>query len=322
MDKILIILPYFGKFDSLFPYWLKSCECNKDINFLIVTNDKTQYDYPHNVKVVYQEFAQLYEKIQSLYDFPISLEAPYRLCNFKPAYGEIFKEYINGYDYWGFSDCDMLFGDLRKFLPSDYEKYDKIGAFGHLSLIKNTPENNSLYRCNDAYKIAFSVDRPLFFDEDTFPYILKKYGKLIYSLKILDFMPRLKRFEVLNDDMDSKRNVFIFENGKVVRYCLCRNEVRSAEYAYIHFLKRPITIALNTLPNKFLIAENGVWEYQPITKELIAKYTHNGIFWNYWKNSFRWKNFKDRLCNRLWRNKEDRKLIEQMKRMIDEKDSR
>jgi len=317
MDKILIILPYFGKFDSLFPFWLQSCSYNNTIDFLIITNDKTRYDYPPNVKVVYTEFEQLRQKIQSFYDFQISLEAPYRLCNFRPAYGEIFKEYLNGYDYWGFSDCDMLFGDLRKFLPSDYEQYDKIGVFGHLSLIKNTSENNTLYRYNNAYKIAFTQNRPLFFDEDAFPYILKKQGKQIYALKILDFMPRLKRFEVLNDDIGSKQNVFTFEEGKVIRHCICRNEIQSAEYAYIHFLKRPITIVSNTISKRFLIAENSILDYQPITPKLISNYTRNGIFWSYWQNSFRWKNFKDRLCNRLWRNKEDKKLIRRMKRMID-----
>lgn len=317
MNKILIILPYFGKFDSLFSFWLQSCGYNSTINFLIITNDKNPYNYPTNVKVVYQNFEQLKKHIQSLYNFKISLETPYRLCNFKPAYGEIFKEYLTGYDFWGFSDCDMLFGDLRKFLPSDYEQYDKIGSFGHLSLIKNTSENNTLYRYNDAYKIAFTQNRPLFFDEDAFPDILKKQGKQIYSLKILDFMPRLKNFEVLNDDIGSKQNVFTFEEGKVIRHYICHNKVQSAEYAYIHFLKRPITIASNTVSKRFLIAENSIIDYQPITPKLISNYTRKGIFWNYWQNSFHWKNFKERLYNRLWQNKENRKLMKQMKRMID-----
>lgn len=60
-----------------------------------------------------------------------------------------------------------------KFIPSDWSCYDKIGKFGHLSLIRNTEENRMLYKENDAYKIAFSTNRPLFFDEDAFPYLLK-----------------------------------------------------------------------------------------------------------------------------------------------------
>lgn len=108
MPKVIIILPYFGKFDSLFTFWLQSCAYNNTIDFLVITDDKTKYNYPQNVKVVYDTFVHLREEIQLLYDFKISLETPYRFCNFRPAYGEIFQNYLEGYDFWGFSDCDNV----------------------------------------------------------------------------------------------------------------------------------------------------------------------------------------------------------------------
>lgn len=62
MPKIIIILPYFGKFDSLFIFWLQSCAYNNTIDFLVITDDKTKYNYPQNVKVVYDTFMRLREK--------------------------------------------------------------------------------------------------------------------------------------------------------------------------------------------------------------------------------------------------------------------
>ena len=62
--KIALILPYFGKFDTLFPLWLASCKWNSDIDWLIFTDDKTKYDFPANVKVEYMGFADLRRKIQ------------------------------------------------------------------------------------------------------------------------------------------------------------------------------------------------------------------------------------------------------------------
>ena len=317
MPKIIIILPYFGKFDSLFIFWLQSCAYNNTIDFLVITDDKTKYNYPQNVKVVYDTFMRLREKIQSLYDFKVSLEAPYRFCNFKPAYGDIFQEYTIGYDFWGFSDCDMLFGDIMKFIPSDWSCYDKIGKFGHLSLIRNTEENRMLYKENDAYKIAFSTNRPLFFDEDAFPYLFEKHGKKIYPFPILDFMPRLKELKVLNDKLGNRMRVFTYEDGRIMRYSLHENKIVSNEYAYIHFLKRPIEIACNGIPQSFLIVPNQFINMEPITLELIVKHVGKGIFWAYWRNSFKWKNFKDRLYNRLWGNRADRNLIQCMRRKID-----
>lgn len=72
-------------------------------------------------------FEKLKELVQSHFDFQISLEAPYKLCDFKPAYGDIFKDYAEKYDFWGHCDFDMIFGNLRKFFNEDkLEKYDKV----------------------------------------------------------------------------------------------------------------------------------------------------------------------------------------------------
>jgi hypothetical protein len=44
---------------------------------------------------------------------------PYLLVEFKPALGHIFSEYIKGYSHWGYSDLDILFGDLQRFVTPD-----------------------------------------------------------------------------------------------------------------------------------------------------------------------------------------------------------
>ena len=94
-------------------------------------------------------------------------------------------------------------------------------------------------------------------------------------------------------------------------------KIVSNEYAYIHFLKRPIEIACNGIPQSFLIVPNQFINMEPITLDLIVKHVGKGIFWAYWRNSFKWKNFKDRLYNRLWGNRADRNLIQCMRRKID-----
>ena len=45
-------------------------------------------------KIVAIGNAEIREKIQSKFDFKISLEEPYKLCDYKPAYGYIFEEFI------------------------------------------------------------------------------------------------------------------------------------------------------------------------------------------------------------------------------------
>ena len=116
MYSIAYVVPYFGKFPKGFQFWLLSCKCNPSIDWLIFTDDKTPYDYPENVKVTYWTFDQMKKKAQAIYDFPIFLERPYKLCDFKPAYGEIFADELKDYDFWGHCDIDLVWGNIRNFI--------------------------------------------------------------------------------------------------------------------------------------------------------------------------------------------------------------
>lgn len=323
--KIAFILPFFGKFDKLFALWLISCKWNSNIDWLIFTDDETMYDYPTNVKVHYMSFADLRKKIQSLYDFPISLDTPYRLCNFKPAYGEIFEEYLKGYDAWGFCDNDMIYGQILANIPSSISNLYKIGKFGHLSFIPNTYGGNRLYRFANAYRIAFTTPRPLFFDEGCFMNILAKFDYQEYSLHIADLLPRVKQHIVLNEEgreWMNKAHCFVWNKGTLWRYYVNNeNAIDKEEYVYIHFLKRPMKIDENIEKDKpIVIVPNKIFnmDLSEITPSFLRRVSGKGIFWAYWKNSFRPKNFIERIKNRLYQKKRDVAMINKMEEMIDE----
>lgn len=322
--KTALILPYFGKFDKLFPVWLESCRHNPEIDWLIFTDDYTNYNYPANVKVYYREFEALKQEIQQHYDFSISLETPYRLCNFKPAYGELFADYLEGYDAWGFCDNDMIYGRLNCFLPSIQSSKVKLGKYGHLTILPNTQENREIYRYANAYKIAFSTPQPLFFDEDSFTKILIKNGYTEYPLHIADFMPRLKHFKVLNEDgmeWKNEAHCFVWKNGVLNRYYVNphNGEIQKEEYAYIHFLKRPMEVAEGLDCGKPIVIVPNMIINMPeeeITKDFLRCVSRPGVFVAYWKNSFKPHNLMERAKNRLYQNRLNRVLIEKMNKLI------
>ena len=202
MKKILYIIPYFGKFPTLFPLWLESCRYNPTINWIIFTDDKTVYDYPDNIKVIYTTFREIRKKIQELYDFPISLEKPYKLCDYRVAYGDIFSNYIDGYDFWGYCDIDLLWGDIRSFLTDDIlSNYKKIGWLGHSSLYKNNNLMNKLYKCTyggkSLYMDIFQSDSNCFFDEKGINLICKEHNVSIYDKVIFaDLTPLTWNFQI------------------------------------------------------------------------------------------------------------------------------
>ena len=325
MKSIAYLVPYFGKLPAGFKMWLLSCAANETIDWILLTDDRTEYNYPNNVKVHYCTYDSIKERIQNNFDFPIVISKPWKLCDFRPAYGEIFEEHLKGYDAWGFCDNDMIYGQIFPNITFTlHEKY-KVGKFGHLSFIPNTYKSNRLYRFGDAYKIALGSSRPLFFDEGCFMKILTKFGYKEFSLHIADLLPRVKQHVVLNEEgrkWMNKAHCFVWNRGKLWRYYLNKdNTIDKEEYVYIHFLKRPMTVEKDIdLYKPIVIIPNRIFnmDLSEITPSFLKKASRGGVFWIYWKNSFRPKNFIERIKNRLYQQKRDVAIIHKMEDMIDE----
>ena len=65
--------------------------------------------------------------------FHVSLDQSYKLCDFKPAYGFLFEEYLQGYQFWGHCDIDTIMGNLSKLLTDELlNQYDKLFCMGHM----------------------------------------------------------------------------------------------------------------------------------------------------------------------------------------------
>ncbi|WP_347230516.1 DUF6625 family protein [Streptococcus oralis] len=108
-----IIIPYFGRLLEFIPYFLLTAKRSKRIDFLIYTEQKVEQFSKVNAQNI--SFDTLKKKIQSKFDFRISLDTLYKLCDYKVAYGFIFKEELENYDYWQFCDTDVLLGDIYHF---------------------------------------------------------------------------------------------------------------------------------------------------------------------------------------------------------------
>lgn len=210
MTSILYIVPYFGNFPNLFPVWLHSCANNPTVNWLILTDDKREFCYPSNVKVEYTTFSAVRERIQKLFDFEINLSQPYKLCDFRIAYGLAFADYLKGYDFWGFCDIDLIWGNIRNILDEEiFATYDKIGYQGHSTLFRNVDYVNRLFRetigSESVYPLLQS-SKSEFTDEDfinrlfdykQIPYYQKKtfanLSSFVYNFKLNHLEKKIKR---------------------------------------------------------------------------------------------------------------------------------
>jgi hypothetical protein len=131
-SKVTFIIPYFGKLPNYFDLFLKSCEFNKDYSWIVFTDDTSLRKWPSNVLQVVMSFDELKKKIQSKFEFEIKITEPHKLCDYKPAYGYIFEEYLKESDYWGHCDIDTVLGNLDAFLEELFcQEFDKLFCLGH-----------------------------------------------------------------------------------------------------------------------------------------------------------------------------------------------
>lgn len=151
--KIGIIICYFGKWPEWFPYFLKSCSYNKIVDWLFFADHSIdKYNESSNLK--YFHFSvERFNKLASIkLGFKVSIQNPYKLCDFKPTYGKIFEDYLTDYEFWGYSDIDMIYGDIRSFIdPRTLKTYDIINPYqdfvsGAFCLFRNSNYINSLYK--------------------------------------------------------------------------------------------------------------------------------------------------------------------------------
>ena len=91
------------------------------------------------------------EFIENKLKIKVDFSKPYKFCDFRPAYGVIFEDYIKGYDYWGHCDLDQVFGEISKFIPDKtIKQFEKVNRNGHFVLYKNTEKMNNIFKNSGA----------------------------------------------------------------------------------------------------------------------------------------------------------------------------
>ena len=167
MKSVVILFPYFGKLPPQYKMWRESALRNPSIDFMFFTDANV---IPANNIIVHKMlFDEFKHQVQKSFNFPIVLDRPYKLCEYKQSYGYILQEHIKEYDFWGYGDLDLVYGDIRAFLTDNVLKYKFLLGWGHLTILHNDIETNTYFmkfvQGYQNYKDAFTTSIITFFDE-------------------------------------------------------------------------------------------------------------------------------------------------------------
>lgn len=256
-NKIAIIIPYFGTFPIWIDLFLYSCSKNDFIDFLIYTDCAIPSRVYSNTRFYNISFDEYCRRVSFRLGIDFHPRTPYKLCDLKPFYGYIHADDILPYEFWGFGDMDLIYGDMRLVLSDDkLSRYDLITTHadrvaGHFTVIrKNSDVDRAVFRIKDwqnrieSHEI-YGVDEHDFTDliyplmpklRWIYRHFVKSMGVHLYDfLAIFNYINNLvsrkyiKEFYTSEIPKDLESWQYNVEEGKIIN-------PRNKEIPYLHFL--------------------------------------------------------------------------------------
>lgn len=121
MKKICLIQVWFGELPFYFEDHLKTCNDQKNVDFLFFTDqihDQRLKFASANIKIKYLT-PEIYENLfYKKIGFQIKLQNFRKLCDHKVLYSHLFDSFLQQYDYVGAYDIDIFWGDIYNLLKN------------------------------------------------------------------------------------------------------------------------------------------------------------------------------------------------------------
>lgn len=319
--RIKVIANYFGTVPSYFQYWIDSIRFNEKITWLCYTDQNLdKYDAPPNLLIRRSCFQEMKNLLRQKLNLEPDYHTPWDLCKFKIAFGKVFEDELEDADYWAWTDCDMIYGDLSISIKECERGFDKVMPKGHLSFIKNSKALTEAIVTNS--KVRSILDAKLdckntgCIDEEELRFeILPKLGARQNDLlPYANFYPRYGHFQLQDAlalclKLGYHENpipglelpcVFTWRDGHLWGwFAMPGGGVRTEECVYIHFFKREIKMLAQRLVRgkSYLIAPNWVKEYDGHDLEWreIANLDRHRIHWSYFAKRFNMKTIARKL---------------------------
>jgi len=261
LKRIIILIPYFGKFPDWVELFFYSIKLNSTIDFCIITDCDFSSINENNIKLIKSSYEDYIKLVSDKLDVKFNPISPYKICDVRPFFGIIHADLIKGYDFFGWTDMDILFGDIRSFynqkILNSFEVLSThaIRISGHLALFRNNKKNIDIGK--KIYRWKSVLENPNFvgIDEhgitnaylETFLHKLNDKFKIGINENILNFLSKLKRRKMFMMEqyttpfttipwIDGTINSmhpeeWCFENGIITNK---RDGVR--KFMYLHFM--------------------------------------------------------------------------------------
>lgn len=261
MNRIALIIPYFT---ACPPIWMGlnfyTCSKQNNIDFVYFTDCDEIINmarkYPNIIchKVSFEEYCENASKRLKVDFHP---QHAYKLCDLKPFYGFIHQDILRKYEFWGYGDNDLVYGNLNVLTNDNMlNSYDVITTMseriaGHFAIFRNNEKFRSLpFKCSRWKEQLLYIEHVGFDESDWVRLVLpeKRFLTAIYKGLFKPFMSYERWVEITYRFYSNKWNrkfttemfttpipkdgeVWFYDNqtGKIIA-------PNGRELPYLHFL--------------------------------------------------------------------------------------
>lgn len=261
MNSIIVIVPYFGKLPEWSDLYFETLKQNPSIDFHFFSDCGIEKYHSKNISSTKISFSAYKELVNSKLDFIPNIQNPYKLCDLRPLFAHIHYDLIKNYDFYGWTDFDILFGDIRSFYSDEIlKKYDVLSTHairisGHFALFRNTRINREMYKKIYRWREALCREEFVGIDEHglTNAYTMTIFDKVNekFRLHFTNFVTRffsaLKRKKLYLKEQyttpfttipwidgtvnSAQPNEWYYKNGIITN-----NRDGSRNFMYLHFM--------------------------------------------------------------------------------------
>ena len=272
IPKAAVVIPFIGKWPAYFPLFLKGCAQNTWLDVLFFTNCPKPQAPPPNLKFFSATLSSISRLASEKLELPLTFTHSYKLCDLKPFYGKVFEDYLKEYDYWGYGDVDLLYGDAKAFLvPLMQEGLDVISnrreiLSGSLALLRNNEDMKMLATHIPEWKERLQSPKHENLDETA-------NSNIIWEGGLKTDLPPQCFTKLISDKLEtgSLKAHFKYtcrehlEPGERIYYKNGQFMAPDGPMAYVHFvnLKRSFSFRFprwKQLPDEFFITDTGFYK--------------------------------------------------------------
>jgi hypothetical protein len=242
--RICLILSFLGRWPSYVDLYLHSIRHNPDVDWLFVC-DQAPPDaaLPPNVRVLLTTKSQLAQRIADAVQTPVNFTVPHKLCDFRPAFGVIFRDELRGYDVWGHCDNDVVFGQVRRFITKGIlDSYGKVLIHGYMAFYRNSDVANSYYRLTTPtlrYQDVFADPRHLAFDEWAGMAGILRHHNIPFFHQELGATPAPWLYDLQPLAVKNYHpQALVWDEGRTLQLHWDGAKVVETEFALIHLMRR------------------------------------------------------------------------------------